>query len=77
MRQVYRDCRERFAGLIRAAQTAGEARADLDAEAAAIMLSGAIDGLLLQYWLEPSSFDPRRTPQQVLAALFGEIAPND
>ncbi len=76
MRQIYRDYRLQFAGLIGAAQAAGEIKASVDAEGLAAVLTGAVDGLLLQYWLDPS-FDPRQRLQNFLSALFSGISSHD
>lgn len=76
MQQIYRDYRRQFAGLIRAAQLAGEIEDSADAEGLAAVLTGAIDGLMLQYWLDPS-FDPRQMLQNFLSALFSGISSDE
>lgn len=72
MRQSYTDYRREVIELIRSAQSTGELKADVDAEGLAAVLVGAVDGLLLQYWLDPS-FDPRRVVRGFFSALFSGI----
>jgi AcrR family transcriptional regulator len=72
MRALYTDFRAQIGGLIRAAQDSGEIDAHADAEALAGMLIGAVDGLLLQYWLDPS-FDPRAWVKRFMNNLFDGI----
>jgi len=57
MREMYHGYRQATAAIIAAGQASGELRADLDANALGAMLTGAVDGLLLQCWFEPS-LDP-------------------
>jgi AcrR family transcriptional regulator len=73
MRQIYREYRQQFADLIRAAQLGGGIKASADAEGLAAVLTGAVDGLMLQYWLDPS-FDPRQMLRDFLSALFEGIS---
>ena len=73
MRNLYGAYRPAVAALIDAAKAAGEIRADVDSVVLASMLIGAVDGLLLQYWLEPN-FDPKQWTRTFLAALFEGVA---
>jgi AcrR family transcriptional regulator len=50
---LYAGYRHAAADIVRAGQGAGELRPDLDAEALAALLTGAVDGLFLQAWLDP------------------------
>lgn len=72
MRNLYAAYRAEVAGLIAAAQANGEIAPEADATAIAGMLVGAVDGLLLQYWLD-QSFDPREWVRNFLVALFEGI----
>lgn len=51
---LYAGYREEIATIIRAGQQGGEVRGDVDAEAFAAMLTGAVDGLFLQCWFDPA-----------------------
>lgn len=73
MRDMYAAYRAQVAALIAEAQRSHEIKTDIDAAAVAAVLVGAIDGLLLQYWLDPS-FDPHRWVRSFFAALFEGIA---
>ncbi len=73
LQNIYIAFRAQVGALIAEAQTAGEIRKDTDAAALAGMLIGAVDGLLLQYWLDPS-FDPRAWVRSFMDALFDGIA---
>jgi AcrR family transcriptional regulator len=57
MRELYDEYRQATAAIIAGGQSSGELRADLDPVALGAMLTGAIDGLLLQCWFEPT-LDP-------------------
>jgi AcrR family transcriptional regulator len=57
LREMYAQYRVVIADIIRTGQQRGELRADLDADALAAVLIGAMDGLLLQCWFD-SSLDP-------------------
>jgi AcrR family transcriptional regulator len=72
MRKLYAAYRHEVTALLQEAQQRGEIRADADAQALASMLIGAIDGLLLQYWLGPK-FDPRKWVREFIAGLFDGI----
>lgn len=50
-----RECRELVAGMLRAGQRAGAVRSDLDADAAAAILSGVFDGAILQAAVDPEA----------------------
>ena len=73
MRQLYAQFRGQVEALLRAAQQGGEIKPDTDTRAIASMLVGAVDGLMLQYWLDPN-FDPKAWVRTFLCALFDGIA---
>jgi AcrR family transcriptional regulator len=73
MQSLYMDYRSQVTALIIAGQESGEIKQDVDAAAVGAMLIGAIDGLLLQYWLDPN-FDPRHWVRSFFAALFDGMA---
>lgn len=72
MRKLYRDFRAQIGALIKAAQDSGDITPQSDPQILAGMLIGAVDGLLLQYWLEPN-FDPRVWVKNFLDGLFDGI----
>lgn len=72
MRKLYRDFRAQIGTLIKAAQDSGDINPQADPQILAGMLIGAVDGLLLQYWLEPN-FDPRNWVRRFLDDLFNGI----
>jgi len=65
LREMYARYRALIAHIIQTGQRQGELRADLDADALGAMLTGAVDGLLLQCW-----FDPSLDPEPLLDAFF-------
>ena len=73
MRMLYRDFRAQIGALIQAAQTSGDIKPEADPQALSGMLVGAVDCLLLQYWLDPS-FDPRAWVRSFMNNLFDGIA---
>jgi AcrR family transcriptional regulator len=72
MRTLYMNFRTQVGRLIVAAQASGNIKPEVDAEAVAGVLVGAIDGLILQYWLDPS-FDPRAWVKSFMNSLFDGI----
>jgi AcrR family transcriptional regulator len=58
-RPMLADTRKSLTALIKQGQRSGEIDSQLDAKSAAALIVGMIDGLLLQYFLEPQAF--RRT----------------
>ncbi len=54
MRELYAEYRREIASLMRAAQDMGDMRKDADVDVLASVLIGAVDGILLQYWLDPN-----------------------
>lgn len=54
LQNLYADYRGAAEAIIRAGQLNRELRADIDAEALAALLTGAVDGLLLQCWFDPN-----------------------
>lgn len=73
MRELYVLYRAEVTQIIAAAQQNGEIKKDVDIAAVGGLLVGAIDGLFLQYWLDPS-FDARRWVENFINALFDGIA---
>jgi len=73
LQNLYIVFRAQIVTLICDAQQSGEIKQDTNAAALAGVLIGAIDGLLLQYWLDPS-LDPRAWVRNFLNALFDGIA---
>ena len=76
LQNLYVAFRGQIGALIVDAQACGEIRKDADPAALGGMLIGAVDGLLLQYWLDPK-FDPRAWVKSFLDALFDGIATKD
>jgi AcrR family transcriptional regulator len=68
LREMYAQYRVVIAGIIRTGQQHGELRADLDADALGAVLTGAMDGLLLQCW-----FDPELDPLPLLRSFFDPL----
>lgn len=54
LKGLYADYRREAASVIRAGQAGHELRGDVDAEALAALLTGAVDGLFLQCWFDPA-----------------------
>jgi AcrR family transcriptional regulator len=69
MRELYGDYRREVSALLRAAQDGGEIRKDAQVDVLASVLIGAVDGILLQYWLDPS-FDASGWVRIFLDELF-------
>lgn len=65
---LYARYREAVSNTIRLGQKNKEFRDDLDADALAATLTGAIDGLFLQCW-----FDPTLDSKRLLSALFDAL----
>jgi AcrR family transcriptional regulator len=65
LQALYAQYRRTTAALIRQGQESGEWRADLDSDALAALLTGAIDGLFVQCW-----FDPAMNAQKTLRGFF-------
>ena len=72
MKTLYTAYRAEVARLLRDAQAAGEVRQDIDVEAIAGVLVGAMDNLPLHYWLD-KSFDPRAWGHTFIEALLSGI----
>ncbi len=60
-RPILAAIREDLTLLIKEGRAAGEIAADVDPQAAAALIVGMIDGLLLQYFLEPTAFRRKKT----------------
>ena len=69
---LYAGYRHETAAIIRAGQADGEFRAAVDAEALAALLTGAVDGLLLQCWFDPE-LDAEKLVRGFFDALLGGI----
>lgn len=54
LRTMYLGYRRLIEVIIRQGQTSGEFRADVNVPAVAAMLTGSVDGMLLQYWFDRS-----------------------
>lgn len=74
--RIYAGYRSELAAIIRAGQAAGELRGDLDADALAALLTGAVDGLFLQYWFDPS-LDAKALLRGFFEALLHGIVDSD
>lgn len=73
MQGLYAEYRREVDAMIRAGQDSGEIRREIDAPSVAAVLVGAVDGLLLQYWLDPG-FSPVVWVRNFLNALFDGMA---
>jgi hypothetical protein len=60
---------ERFAAYVRDAQARGEIRADLDANAEAIAITGAMRGIMGQWLIDPRSVDLDAVRDSFIAGL--------
>ncbi len=75
-RPFFRRIRAALAGLIAEGQRAGEIDAGVAPEAAAALLIGAIDGILLQHLLDPAAFpDPDALGSELVPLLRRLLAP--
>ncbi|MEZ0396680.1 MAG: TetR/AcrR family transcriptional regulator [Anaerolineales bacterium] len=70
--QRYHSGRERDAEDVRQAQARGEIRSDLSAEDLTVMLYAMMDGLQIQWLLEPENIDMARIFEQFARLLRGE-----
>lgn len=68
LREMYAQYRTVIADIVRTGQKRGDLRADLDPEALGAVLTGAMDGLLLQCW-----FDPALDPLPLLRGFFDPL----
>lgn len=73
MKALYVQYRTQVEMLLRAAQESGEIKADIEVPAVAALLVGAVDGLVLQYWLD-KSVNPQAWLRSFLIALLDGIA---
>ncbi|MCY1279042.1 HTH-type transcriptional regulator BetI [compost metagenome] len=67
--------RDYLADHIRAAVSAGEVRADVEPQASATLILGALRGMMLQVLLDPQVVDLRVLQQQLLAFIDVALAP--
>ncbi|MBI1212704.1 MAG: TetR family transcriptional regulator [Alphaproteobacteria bacterium] len=72
MRMLYANYRHEVSALIRTGQTSGEIDPTVDPDVLASMLIGAVDGLMLQYWLDPS-FDAKAWVRTFLSNMFDGV----
>lgn len=72
MKNLYASYRAELARLIQEAKAEGAIRQNIDVEATAGMLIGAVDNLALHYWLD-RSFDPQAWCRSFLGSLFDGI----
>ncbi|MFG6176004.1 TetR/AcrR family transcriptional regulator [Halomonas sp. THAF12] len=68
MAGMYREYRELVMALLRQGQVEGDLSPDLDVEATAAWLVGALDGLMLQHWFDPG-VDPAVGASRMLGTL--------
>ena len=68
-RAFFREIRDEFAAVLREGQARGEIAAEVDPLLAGATLIGAIDGLLIQHFLDSQALDP-----EALRAELGRIA---
>jgi AcrR family transcriptional regulator len=71
----FREIRDEFTSCLRAGQQAGEVAGSLDPEPAAATLIGAIDGLLLQHFLDPEALDPEALRGELRRIVTRVVAP--
>ena len=75
-RAFFRRIRAALAAGIREGQESGEIDRALDAELAAATVIGAIDGLLLQYFVDPAAFpDPERLRATLVTTMRKALQP--
>lgn len=68
LQDLYARYRAQTAAIIRQGQAAAEIRPEVDAQALATILVGAMDGLFLQCWFDPA-LDPRRVAENFFDTL--------
>ncbi len=69
----HRQVRSLIAGVLRIAQAAGIARTDLDVERAATMLFGLLDGICLEWAVDPDGVDLQKLQPPVIDLIEGFI----
>lgn len=74
-RRFFREVRDELAGVLRKGQTSGEIDASLDAELAAATLIGAVDGLLIQHFLDPRVLDSAALRQALRGTVKKVLSP--
>ena len=72
--ETYRDGRKRLAKALRAEQAAGRIRADVDATAMAREIIATLDGLRLQWLLDPDQVDLQRSLSSFATRIAAEMA---
>ena len=65
LKELYARCREAIVAIIHSGQASGEFHKNVDPDALAALLTGAVDGLFLQCW-----FDPKLDAKQLLHEFF-------
>jgi AcrR family transcriptional regulator len=73
--QLYRDNRKRLAQTLRRAQAAGNIRADVDVTAVAAEMIATLDGLRLQWLLDPKKVSLKQALSAYAKRLAGELMP--
>jgi len=74
-RGYFREIREEFAEALREGQELGEIAADADPSLAAATLIGAIDGLLIQHYLDSGALDPEALRAELCRVVRRVLSP--
>ncbi len=74
-RGFFREIRDELAGVLRSGQARGEVTEELVPSLAAATLIGAIDGLLIQHFLDKDAFDPEALRRELGRIAQRMIAP--
>ncbi len=74
-RRFFREVREEFAEVLREGQARGEVAAEVDPFLAGATLIGAIDGLLIQHFIDGEAFDPQALRDELLRVARRALAP--
>ena len=75
MRELNRDLRQFFAGLLRHGLADGSVRSDISADLEAEMIVATIRGIGYQWRLDPDRFDPVAAFEYAKSALHGRLSP--
>jgi AcrR family transcriptional regulator len=76
LKGLFRDLRHTLAAVVAEGQRDGSLRAEPDAAIVASLLMGAIDGLLLQYFVDPHAFpEPDRLAEALCETTHRIVAP--
>ena len=74
-RAFFREIRDELASVLREGQERGEVAAEVDPLLAGATLIGAIDGLLIQHFLDDEAFDPEKLRRELGRIAQRAIAP--